>query len=74
MLWNLFPLNCCKENKSEHVRIMCDKVTAIAYINQKSWLESSKCNNIAREIYLTCLLKLTCKCSMSSKVIKCRDR
>ena len=41
MLWNLFPLNCCKENKSEHVRIMCDKVTAIAYINQKSWLESS---------------------------------
>ena len=30
---------------------MSDKAKAIAYINKKSKLESSECNNIAREIW-----------------------
>ena len=40
----------CKNKNFLHVRIMCDNVTAIAYINNMGGIKSETCNNIACRI------------------------
>ena len=49
----------CGGKTFKHVRVMTDNTTAIAYINNKGGIKSSKCNDIAKKIWLWC-----CKQSM----------
>ena len=44
----------CKNKTFLHVRVMCDNVTAIAYINNMGGIKSGTCNNIACRICNCC--------------------
>ena len=44
----------CKNKNFLHVRVMCDNVTAIAYVNNMGGIKSETCNNIARRIWKFC--------------------
>ena len=41
----------CKDKNFLHVRVMCDNVTAIAYINNMGGIKSEICNNIGCRIW-----------------------
>ena len=43
-----------KNKKILHVRVMCDNVTAIAYINKMRGVKNESCNNIACIIWNFC--------------------
>ena len=45
----------CKEKISVHVRVMCDNVTAIAYVNTMGGIKSEPGNNIACRIWNFCI-------------------
>ena len=45
----------CKEKISVHVRVMCDNVTAIAYVNTMGGIKSEPGNNIACRIWYFCI-------------------
>ena len=45
----------CKNKSFLHVRVMCDNVTVIAYINNMGSIKSKTCNNIACRIWNFCL-------------------
>ena len=36
---------CCKNKNFWHARVMCDNVTAIAYVNNMGGIKSESCNN-----------------------------
>ena len=49
----------CKNKNFLHVRVMCDNVTPIAYINNMGGIKSETCNNIACK-YRIFVLKINC--------------
>ena len=44
----------CHNRSYKPIRVMSDSYTAIAYINNKGGINSKKCNEIAKEIWLRC--------------------
>ena len=47
----------CKNKNVLHVRVMCDNVTAIAYVNNMAGIKSDTCNNIVCRIWDFCTEK-----------------
>ena len=45
----------CKNKNFLHVRVMCDHVTAIVYVNNMGGIKSETCNNIACRIWKFCI-------------------
>jgi len=45
----------CKNRNFQHVKVMCDNMTAIAYINHMGGTKSSTCNEIAKLIWEWCI-------------------
>ena len=44
----------CHNRSYKPIRVMSDSYTTIAYINNKGGINSKKCNEIAKEIWLRC--------------------
>ena len=45
--------NFCKNLKNEHIKILCDNTTAVAYLNNMGGTKFN-CNSVARQIWLWC--------------------
>lgn len=48
----------CRNKDFLRIRIMCDNVTAINYVNNMGGIKSQTCNNIASRIWDFCTIKL----------------
>ena len=44
----------CRNRNYKHIRVMSDSVKAVSYINNKGGIKSKKCNEVAKEICLSC--------------------
>lgn len=47
--------DCCNRSY-KHIRVVSDSSTEIAYINNKGGINSEKCNDISKEIWLWCFV------------------
>ena len=50
----LFGLKSLCKEKSQHVKVMTDNTTALAYVKHMGGVRSLECNDIAHEIWLWC--------------------
>ena len=44
----------CKGKSYKHVRVMSENITAISYINNKGGIKSEFCNEIEKELWVSC--------------------
>ena len=50
----LFTLNSYHMKAKNHIRIMCDSTSSIAYVNNMGGFKSDKCDNIGKSIWGIC--------------------
>ena len=62
MFWNsaISIYTYCNSKNFLHVRVMCDNVTAIVYINNMGSMKSETSNNIACRIWKSCIENKLC--------------